>query len=270
MDYIELKNIKIYAHHGVLEEEKIKGQNFLVDARLYLDMYKAASTDSLMETINYAEAALFIDELLKNNRFDLIEAAAQKVALELLRKYHMLEKVDISLHKPEAPIPLTFEDVSVNITRGWKQVYLSVGSNIGDKKKYIEDALCKLKMDDNIKEVVCSTLITTKPYGGVEQDDFLNGAVALKTLYTPHELLDLLHVIENDANRVRTIHWGPRTLDLDIVFYEDMIINDKDLVVPHPDMSNRAFVLDPLMELCPYKVHPVLGKTVAVLRQELK
>lgn len=269
MDYIELKGIKTYAYHGVLEEEKIKGQNFVVDARLYLSMHNAAATDDLNMTLNYAEAAEFIDGFLKDNRFDLIETAAEKIALGLLKRYDILDKVDITLHKPQAPIPVEFTDVSVNITRGWKQVYLSIGSNMGDKRKYIDDALCKLKDNEYIKNVIASDLIITKPYGGVEQDDFLNGAIGLKTLLTPHELLDLLHVIENEANRVRTIHWGPRTLDLDIIFYENQIVSDPDLVIPHPDMHNRDFVLKPLMDLCPYYINPVNGKTVAMMTKEL-
>ena len=89
------------------------------------------------------------------------------------------------------------------------------------------------------------------------------------TLYTPYELLNKLHDIENDNGRVRTIHWGPRTLDLDIVFYDDCVLEQSDLMIPHPDMENRMFVLEPLAQLCPGKVHPVLGKTVMNLKNSL-
>ena len=104
----------------------------------------------------------------------------------------------------------------------------------------------------------------------MEQDDFVNGAIALKTLLSPQELLERLHEIEQHANRERIIHWGPRTLDLDIIFYDKLVYEDEDLIIPHIDMQNRDFVLKPLAELCPNYRHPVFGKTVSQLLGELK
>lgn len=95
------------------------------------------------------------------------------------------------------------------------------------------------------------------------------GPVELETLFTPQELLHLLNKIEAELGRERLIHWGPRTVDLDIIFYDDEIIAEADLIIPHVDMQNRLFVLEPLNMLCPGKVHPVLHRTVAQLRQEL-
>ena len=108
-----------------------------------------------------------------------------------------------------------------------------------------------------------SSLIETKPYGYCEQADFLNGCIELSTLLTPCELLIALQNIENDAGRIRSIHWGPRTLDLDIVFYDDLIFDSEKLKIPHIDMHKREFVLKPLAELIPYKRHPLLKETVS-------
>jgi dihydroneopterin aldolase/2-amino-4-hydroxy-6-hydroxymethyldihydropteridine diphosphokinase len=104
----------------------------------------------------------------------------------------------------------------------------------------------------------------------VEQDDFLNGAVEIETLLPPLELLEELHRLEQNANRERKIHWGPRTLDLDILLYDAEIISMEQLMVPHPDMLNRTFVLEPMAEIAPYLRHPLEGKTMMQLLKELK
>ena len=115
-----------------------------------------------------------------------------------------------------------------------------------------------------------SDYLVTEPYGGVEQDVFLNGALKLRTLLTPEELLDRLHELEQAAHRERIVHWGPRTLDLDLLLYDQMIIDTPVLHVPHIDMENRDFVLIPLTELAPYYRHPVLNKTISQLLKELQ
>ena len=114
-----------------------------------------------------------------------------------------------------------------------------------------------------------SSVIETKPYGGVEQDDFLNGVVEIETMYSPYALLDFLHELEQKADRKREIHWGPRTLDLDIIFYDDEISDDVNLTIPHPDMQNRDFVVLPMCELAPNYIHPVFGKKMSDLKINL-
>lgn len=255
-DFIEIKGLKIYGYHGVLEEEKKNGQPFLIDAKLFFDISRVGMLDELDNTIDYSKVCETIKNVFLEKKYDLIETAAEAVARAVLINYEKVEEVNITLHKPEAPIPMEFMDVSVNITRKWNQVYLGVGSNMGDKKKYIEEAIDSLGKYDEIKNVRSSTLIITKPYGGVEQDDFLNGAVELKTLFNPYELLEVLHDLEKNAQRKREIHWGPRTLDLDILFYEDIVMSTDELNIPHIDMENRLFVLEPLNELAPDFINP--------------
>ena len=123
------------------------------------------------------------------------------------------------------------------------------------------------KIPTNEKTTVVIPYVSA--YGYTEQPAFLNGAIELETLFTPQELLIVIHKIEAELGRERVIHWGPRTIDLDIVFYDDEIVAESELIIPHIDMQNRLFVLEPLYMLCPGKVHPVLHKTVAQLRQEL-
>lgn len=269
-DFISIKNLKVFAHHGVLPEETRDGQDFYVDAKLYTDLREAGKSDELEKTVDYGDVCIFINTFLSTNTYKLIESAAQRLADALLVKYSRLNAVDITIHKPSAPIPLDFKDVSVNITRKWNEVYLGIGSNLGDRAVYISEALCKLKRTPGIRNVKCSKLIETKPYGVVEQNDFLNGAVRIETLFSPEELLEQLHRIENEAGRTREVHWGPRTLDLDILFYENVVMSTKELTIPHPDMENRDFVLEPLMELCPYYVNRGLNKTVKQMYMDFK
>lgn len=140
-------------------------------------------------------------------------------------------------------------------------VVIALGSNMGDKREYLERAISL--MDEKAGTVQKrSRILETKAFGITEQDDFLNMAVLLRTSLKPYELLDVLHEIENELGRVRKVHWGPRTIDLDIIFYGNLILNDQDLTIPHPDYSNRDFVLKPLMDIVPDFTDPVTGRKI--------
>lgn len=270
MDKIRITNLKVFAHHGVYPQETRDGQDFFVNAELYLDTRKAGMDDCLEESVNYGEACRFITQFLTENTYRLIEAAAERLAEAMLCAMPLLSGVKIELCKPHAPIGLPFGNVSVEIERRRHTAYLSVGSNMGDKEAFIRNGIAELDGVSGVRVEKVSKLILTKPYGGVAQDDFLNGAVEIGTLLTPRELLDALHEIERHAGRERLIRWGPRTLDLDILFYDDLVCGDAELVIPHVDMENRGFVLGPLMELCPNYRHPVSGQTVAQMYARLQ
>ncbi|CAK1243700.1 2-amino-4-hydroxy-6-hydroxymethyldihydropteridine diphosphokinase [Fructobacillus tropaeoli] len=127
--------------------------------------------------------------------------------------------------------------------------YLSIGSNLNDRLAAINAALQALAGDDQITVDRVSRIYETSPVGGVKQDDFYNIAAKVETTYSAHDLLDKIHQIEADLHRVREIHWGPRTIDLDILFYGDEQIDDEVLQVPHPELYRRKFVLVPLLDL---------------------
>lgn len=270
MDEIRIENLKIYAYHGVYAEENEKGQDFYVNAVLYTETRKAGSEDALALSTDYGEVCHFINDFLKIHTFKLIETMAEKTAEQVLLHFPLVKAMDLEIRKPQAPIGLPFESVSVKIHRGWHKVYVALGSNMGDKQAYIENAVQKIKKNEHIKNVKISNLYQTAPYGEVqEQDDFLNGVAELETLYTPEELLDFLHILEQEAERVREIHWGPRTLDLDIIFYDRLVMDTEELTIPHADMHNREFVLKPLCDLTTRYRHPLLGKTVDELLKAL-
>lgn len=267
MDTIKITNLKVFAHHGVFPEETRDGQDFFVNAWLSLDCRRAGMSDCLEDSINYGEVCAFITRFLTEHTYKLIEAAAEHLAEAMLLSMKGLFEVKIELCKPHAPIGLPFENVSVTIERSWHTAYLAVGSNLGDKRKTIENGIAYLKKHPAIRNIKVSDIIETIPYGGVEQDSFLNGAVRVETLLSPGELLDVMHEAEQQEGRTREIHWGPRTLDLDLIFYDKEIYEDDTLIIPHVDMANRVFVLKPLMQLCPNYRHPVLLKTVEELYQ---
>lgn len=269
LDKIKIENLEIFANHGVFPEENKLGQKFLVSATLYTDTRRAGRTDELTASIHYGEVSQFIDSYMKSHTYQLIERVAESLAEELLLNTPLLQKVRVEVKKPWAPVGLPLETVSVEIERQWHKVYIALGSNIGDSKKYLDDAVEQLNNLHGTSVVRCSEYLVTPPYGVVEQDDFLNACLELKTLMTPEELLEELHIIEKNAGRERVIHWGPRTLDLDIIFYDDLVLEMEELCIPHVEMHKRKFVLEPLHEIAPYKRHPVYGRTVREMLEEL-
>lgn len=262
MDKIIIENLEIFCNHGVLKEENVLGQKFLVCAELRTDTRKAGISDAIELSIDYAEACHFISQFMKQNTYKLIESAAENLALALFAHYEILKAVKLTIKKPWAPIGLPVDYAAVQIERSWHRAYVALGSNMGDKLMYLENAVKAIENDVNCKLLKISDIIVTEPYGPVEQDDFLNGCMMIDTLYTPSELLRFLQKLENEANRVREIHWGPRTLDLDILLYDDLVTSDDELTIPHPEMHKRSFVLEPLKQIAPNAVHPLLNQRI--------
>lgn len=258
-DEIRINGLKIFAHHGVYDFETRDGQDFYLNAVLYTDTEKAGKSDELEDSTNYGEVCHFLNDFLTENTYKLLEAALENAAKELLHQFPLVCGVDLELQKPNAPIPLPFASVSVKIRRFWHRAYVALGSNMGDKKQYLDNALAQMDENPDIRVVKTAAYVETEPYGGVEQDTFLNSVCCLETLLSPEELLEELHRIEQLANRKREIHWGPRTLDLDILYYDDCVFTTDSLTIPHVDMANRIFVLEPLCEIAPYVKHPVTG-----------
>ena len=146
--------------------------------------------------------------------------------------------------------------------------YIGIGSNLGNKHKNIKKAISLL--EEKAKIVKISPVYETEPVGYKKQEWFLNCCAKVKTEFSPLNLLRFLKSIEKTMKRKKTVRFGPRTIDLDILFYNNKIINKRNLVIPHPRLHERLFVLEPLSKIAPGFVHPKLKKNILELRNKLK
>ena len=158
----------------------------------------------------------------------------------------------------------------MTIRRKWHRVFLSIGSSLGDKEGYLDFSIDRLNAEDDTKVINIADCIETEPYGDVEQDNFLNSALEIETMKSPEMLLEFIGKTETEAGRKRLLHWGPRTLDIDILFYDDLIIESPKLIIPHPEIEKRDFVLRPMTQIAPYFRHPISQKSMNTLLEELK
>jgi len=147
--------------------------------------------------------------------------------------------------------------------------YIGLGSNLGDRQQYLTNAIELLGKTEYITVNIISKVYETKPVGYIDQPDFLNCVVEISTTLSPYELLDICMNIENDLERKRIIKWGPRTVDLDVLFYGDLVMEEERLTVPHPLLHERGFVLLPMRDIAPSFIHPKLKATITELCDRL-
>jgi len=148
-------------------------------------------------------------------------------------------------------------------------IFLGLGSNLGDRLGHLQDALAALENRDSITVIRESSYFETEAVGPVAQPDFLNAAVEIQTALRPEELLDEVKGMEQTLGRQEGgVRWGPRVIDIDIILWDDMVLDTPRLTIPHKEFRNRAFVLQPLAELAPEAVDPVTGQTVLELAED--
>ncbi len=364
-DRIRLTGIAATGWHGVLPQERRDGQTFLADVVLHLDTREAAAGDRLEATVDYASVAVRVTEILAGEPADLIETVAERIAAALLVDPRV-SAVDVVLHKPQAPIPVPFTDVTVEIHRdrttppavpvpaplvpaplppepvspvaplppaplppvtpppvptgvfaapaaptiadlvlpdgtgsrtgeipalvpdadesgqdgpgpglhaappaprdrmdaepdGPVRAVVALGSNVGASQDTLRAAVRALTDIPGVEVTAVGPLARTAAVGGPDQPDFLNTVLLLSTTLSPRDLLHACLEVEAGLGRVRTEHWGPRTLDVDVIVHGDTIGVTDDLELPHPRAHERAFVLLPWAQVEPGAVLPGLG-----------
>ena len=261
MDQLRIKDLEVYAYHGVFAAEKELGQRFVLDLILDYDMTRAAKTGDLTASIHYGELAQELVKWCQESKEDLIETLAYHLIGKIFQSYYLVEKVSLEVKKPWAPVPLPLDTCSVKLVRKKRKAFIALGSNQGSPVANLDAALEKMA-EQNIRILQISSRIETEPWGGVEQDPFLNQVVEVETWLNPEELMQTLLAIEADLGRVREIKWGPRVIDLDILYIGQEELYSPNLIVPHPYVAERAFVLQSLVEIAPHFVDPVQKKSI--------
>jgi dihydroneopterin aldolase/2-amino-4-hydroxy-6-hydroxymethyldihydropteridine diphosphokinase len=248
-DRIALKGISAKGFHGVLDFEKRDGQTFVVDVEMEVDLAPAGTSDDLVDTVNYAEVAGDVVELIEGESLDLIEALADRIAAKVLTR-PLVEAVLVTVHKPQAPVGHPFTDVAVSVERLRETpVVIAIGSNMGESVETIQNAVSSLWLALELK--AASRVYETAPVGGPAQAAYLNAVIVGTTSMSPQRLLRTMQDIELDNGRVRKERWGPRTLDLDLIQYGDPVfdtdvrLSTEALTLPHPRAHERGFVLVP-------------------------
>jgi len=271
LDRISIVGLKVRGRHGVFEHERVAGQDFVVDATLWVDTADAAAADDLSLTADYGSIADQLAAIVSGEPVALIETLADRLVMACLAN-PVVREAEVTVHKPQAPVSQQVADIAVTVRRqadaarpgGERPVVLAVGSNLGDRMTNLQLGLDVLAGGGLTIRAV-SSVYETDPVGGEGQGDFLNAVLLAVSALPARDILARCAAAEAAAGRVRTVRWGPRTLDVDIIMCDTETSADPTLTLPHPLAHERAFVLAPWLELEPEAVLPGWGPVARLL-----
>ncbi|MBO0823678.1 MAG: 2-amino-4-hydroxy-6-hydroxymethyldihydropteridine diphosphokinase [Actinobacteria bacterium] len=265
LDRISIAGLRARGHHGVFDHEREAGQDFVIDAVLWLDTAPAAASDDLGLTADYGGVASRLAEIVTGPPVALIETLADRLASACLAD-PVVREAEVTVHKPQAPVAVNLTDISVTIrrTRTERNVVLALGSNLGDRMANLQRGIDTLG-NSGITATAVSGIFETTPVGGPEQGNYLNAVVRAQNSLPAREILARCQAAEAAAGRVRTVRWGPRTLDVDIIACGTETSADPDLTLPHPRAHERAFVLAPWLDIEPDAELPGRGPVADLL-----
>ena len=268
---VRIKDLAIYAYNGVNPEEQALGQIFLISVELHTNLDDVITDDEIENTVNYSRVSKFISKWMTEHSFQLIERVAYHLCREILLRFNGVQSISLEVKKPNAPIRnMHFDYVSVQKDMAWHEVYLSLGSNAKNAPVILEKAEELIRSNPDIRAMVCSKTITTPAVGDEYEGIFLNNAIKMETLLSPDMLHQLLRSIEADLGRDRSREGGVRTIDIDILLYDDLVQSTEDYILPYPNFEGRTYTIIPMCEIGPNVYHPILKKTMRKLRKELQ
>jgi 2-amino-4-hydroxy-6-hydroxymethyldihydropteridine diphosphokinase/dihydroneopterin aldolase len=291
LDRISIVGLRVRGRHGVFEHERMTGQDFVVDAVLWLDTAAAAAADDLSLTADYGGIADRLASIVSGEPVALIETLADRLATACLAD-PAVQEAEVTVHKPHAPVSQQVADIAVTIRRRAasaaqpgsalpegapeqtadtgvgadreRPVVLAVGSNLGDRMTNLQLGIDVLA-GGGLTLCAVSSVYETDPVGGEGQGDYLNAVLLAVSALSARDILARCAAAEAAAGRVRTVRWGPRTLDVDVITCGDETSADPTLTLPHPLAHERAFVLAPWLEVDPHAVLPGWGPVARLL-----
>lgn len=263
-DQITISELRALAVVGALPHEREAAQPLQIDLTLDVDLHDAGHSDDLDDTVHYGLVAERVRDLVTESKDVLLERLATRIADEVLT-FARVEAVDVTVTKLRPPIPVDAANTAIRIRRSaigheavpprTSRAFIALGSNLGDREGYLRAAVRGLSRGPT-RIVSQSQVYETDPVGGPDQGAYLNMVVEVETPLDPFALLRRCRRLEGEAMRQRTVHWGPRTLDVDIILFDEATIDSPDLIVPHPRFAERRFVLTPLAEIAPERCPP--------------
>ena len=270
MDRILIEDLRVLTVIGALPHEREAAQPLRIDLSIGVDLHEAGETDDLDATVHYGLVADRVVAAAAASRHVLLERMAAEI-VDIVLAFDRVEVVDVLVTKLRPPVAAVLGATAVRMVRTRAEArplgpgsqaksheaIIALGSNLGDREGFLRRAIRELGGMVSGSVVAMSDVYETEPVGGPdEQGAYLNMVVKVDTLLDPFALLRLCHRVEASASRERLVHWGPRTLDVDLLFYDDARIETDVLTVPHPRIEERRFVLTPLSDVAPERCPP--------------
>ncbi|MEL6890083.1 MAG: 2-amino-4-hydroxy-6-hydroxymethyldihydropteridine diphosphokinase [Actinomycetota bacterium] len=260
-DQILISGIRAVTIVGALSHERELAQPLQIDLALDVDLHDAGRSDELGDTVHYGLVTERVVAAVEESKDVLLERLAARVADEVL-VFDRIEAVEVTLTKLRPPLPQDVGTTAVRVRRTRAEadvephtvhrVYVALGSNLGDRRGFL-----RMGVEGLGRVTAMSEVYETDPVGGPDdQGPYLNMVVEVETSLDPFALLRRCQRIEAEAMRQRTVRWGPRTLDVDIIQFDDLTMASDELEIPHPRFSERRFVLEPLAEIAPDRCPP--------------
>ncbi|MDD2371706.1 MAG: 2-amino-4-hydroxy-6-hydroxymethyldihydropteridine diphosphokinase [Firmicutes bacterium] len=250
MDKIVLSNLEFYGYHGYFPEENILGQRFKVTIEAYGELSLSHTSGDLDDSVSYVDIYDVVNEVFFSKKYKILEQLGYDIGKAIIDKFFRIKSVQVFVMKPEVPIPVTCDYFGIQQEIKRELIsYIGLGSNLGDREGYLNSAIHQLEFNKEIEVTKISKVYETDPFGYEDQGMFLNMVVEVKTSLSPRALLKYCNHIEGNLLRKRDVRWGPRTIDVDILTYDNYTSDEEILTLPHPGITQRAFVLLPLKDV---------------------